>query len=407
MTDTGKKISDDAYSFSPVLKLTPGGRHELSVEIYSTDSGNNWSLDSTSITDGMTQPIKLHHSGQTDWDKYTTIRNHIEVNGESTFTLDGTLAEADNSTSITITTFIVNRMDGKIVANISGDAGKLGVDIKLMAGSHSSHLERRLQLDYKHKIESGAGSASLSFAWDADRDANKQASLEVVSSLPSKGLDLDSVLVICSERYVLKLKSVAGDGSRQFSATFQHPSGESMSFNLNTINVATETGMTNEFLFETTLPSGALYHLTLKNVLSNLNKEEMTFEAVTEVAIKSPHLQEITMAIESRRSLESRMAKVSIVAPKFTLPVDGYVEITKDGGSLHAIAAYKCGEMTINMEASTKLILRDTKITLGSSFDLEIPSLPFKQIKYDYFFEADLSGTSITVINIKKKHLCV
>lgn len=392
LSDTGRVIAPNTFSISPVLELTPGGKHQLMGQASFLRSSEelNWSVDSELLIEGMTTPMKVHHLVQIARSKSIVTNTMVERNGEKRFALDATINKMEEAISVDLAAFLINRIDGKIVATIARKAGQLDMDLNLI------RLERRIKMSSSRKIEAGKGSASVSVAWDADKDASKQVSLKINASLPPRALDLESIVTVLGNRYALNVNAKVGQKvseSLEVSAALEHPSGLKTILNLATTNMATETGMTNLVTLETTLTTGALYHLTLKNVLSNVNREAMTFEAAAEVVIKSPRVDGITMLFEARRTVDtpvrSTMAKLHISAPKFLPPIDASIELSADKESVHAVVAYK-GTTTINMETSGKLVLVDTKRTLTGSFELAVPALPFQQIKVSLLSNADI-----------------
>ena len=240
-------IAPNTYAISPVLELTPGGKHQLSGQLsfVRTEQELRWSIDSELSLEGLLAPMKVQHIVHIVRSKSIYVSNLLERNGEKRFSCDATVKKNEDSISVDLAAFLINRIDGRIVASIAREAGLLDMDLNLI------RLDRHIKLNMARKMEASKASIFLTVAWDADRDVDKKLSLEIVASLPGHGLDLQAVMTFLSKRYAFTINALVGEkltDIQQVNIIIEHPSGMRINLSLNKVaNVKNQTVAASKF----------------------------------------------------------------------------------------------------------------------------------------------------------------
>jgi len=420
LTDTGKRIDANSFSMSPVFDMQPGRKIELNgkASLISDQNGLSVNLDSELRVEGVNSPIKLRHSFQSTRDKTVATSNTIEWDGQPQLVLSGKMFQRTPTMPAVELSLIWNgRVDGKLEARISKIESKVDLDVNLI------RLQRRVKVNSQHKSLGDNRSGSITVAWDADKDASKQLTLDgsLTLSVPQRSVDLKTNLSVQGRAYSfstngkLGAQILNGDHSLKMEATGPIASRKG-TFNLIMSNVNQPRKVNNKLEIEAVLPFFGIfteetlrsgnYKLVVNNAVNDLDRSALTWTAVSELSVKVPKLEESKLKIESKRVVKgdkrNTEAKVLIDSARLAenIEVIGNVEVTRD--SIRIGSKLQRGTNAVaTIDATGKMIRQANKVSIDSTVELKAPTTSWKQSKLVYSGAYDI--TSLTNFDISEK----
>lgn len=359
------------------------------------DDSFEWSADTTSTFQGVAKPAKFHHDGKlslSDSNTKLAIKNHFEMNGQRVFNLDASLAVVDK---------IITKKSAKKSIKTERTSIQFDMDLNLVSMDRRVKLSKVLTIDDNDEQgEDDTFSGSLSLAWDADKDRNKQVSIEF-SAIDQRGNDFELKVIptIMSDRYAatLNVKFPDDDTEMLLLSVLEYPSGQNTSLRIENIDISNKENATFIVGFEATLANGDIYGLRFKHDEKN-NFSENTFQTDNEFIIQLAEFGKVEMALDRNRVDEVRKINANIVVSPHgqELKMEQSLAITLEHeDTLHANAAFNYGAVQLEIDVGGKIVVIDNKDTLTGSFVLTNTVMPFRELKIDLLHNGQFTSPYI------------